>query len=193
MQKLIFSVFILLVTQVSAHSPDEAFFEVRSLGKFIEVKAELPWTIRTALFQYDTTLSKSSKKEKILKAFQKYTWDHLILRDAKGKAIKLSDLQELNNLQKHNHANEYRFLYEGTEVSEIINTFMFEIHPEQVNYMEVVQGDQSAKFVLTPSSPSKKIELKAIIHYELGLFIILPPILFLFYLRLVRRRKSENA
>ncbi len=85
----------LLTSRLIAHEPNAAYFSIIPLNGIIEIKADLPWTIRDALFAFNPELKDVKDKSAIEKSFLQYVKANLILKNREGKAMELVDYELL--------------------------------------------------------------------------------------------------
>ena len=126
-----------------AHEANNAFFQIIEKGHSVEIQAEFPWSIRSALIQFNPSLENSSERKDFEKTFEDYIKVNLVLIDIHGDTMPFSGFSELPN-NGHSHQNNYSINYTGENLSQIINTILFNVYDSQVNY-HTYQFDGSEK------------------------------------------------
>ena len=146
-------------TQSYAHDSTRAFFTIPENGRYgrVQVQAEFPWIIRTALSAYDTTLNTNKSRDAFDKALFNYAKANLIMKDAEGKALPLIKAYEVEE-GGHGHQNNFIFEYRGNGVNQITNTMLFNVSEQQLNYHNIITDYQDVAFETTPFKPAFIIE-----------------------------------
>ena len=141
--------------QAYAHDSKEAFFTIPQNGKNgrVQVQAEFPWTIRTALLTYDSTLQTATSRAAFEQAMFNYVKANLILQDPNGQALALSKTYEVEH-QGHSHQSNFIFEYKGNRVHQISNTMLFNVSDQQTNYHTILADNQNWAFETTVSQPA---------------------------------------
>ena len=116
-----------------AHEVNEAFFWFYQKGSTVEVKVELPWTMRNALLQYNPALEKSTDTKDFEETFVEYIKENLVLKDSDGAALRYEEYEALED-KGHSHQSSYLIRFKGARLSEVTNTIMFALYENQVNY-----------------------------------------------------------
>ena len=125
--------FLVCGNSIFAHEPNEAFF-IFNLGEnLITVEAELPWSMRNALIDYNPKLKTSNNKQDFENSFVDYIRDNLILKDKNGLVLEFEKFEELNN-DGHSHQNNYLLTFKSNKLEKVTNTIMFNTYTKQVNY-----------------------------------------------------------
>lgn len=133
--KHLFTIIIFFVCENSifAHEPNVAFFTFNLKDDLITVEAELPWSMRNALIDYNPKLEKSTNKQDFEITFFEYIKHNLILKDTNGVVIEFQTFEELKN-NGHSHQNTYLLTFKGKNLFEVTNTIMFNLYKNQVNF-----------------------------------------------------------
>ena len=116
-----------------AHDTQEAFLNIEVSKESVHVKSEFPWTIRKALFKFDSTLDNSTNTDDIQTSFIRYVQSNLILTDYEGIQLELLKVYQAENAG-HSHQTNYNFIYKGEELHKVTNTLLFNINDNQKNY-----------------------------------------------------------
>lgn len=136
-----------------AHNASEAFFVVQQNENGLVVKAEFPWTLRNALFQYNPALEQAKEKVDFETTFFEYMAENLILKDEYGQRLHLKEIKEMPHTG-HSHQGTYELYYDGNSLSYIQNTAQFSLYPNQENYHQVIYKEKEYEFVTTVDTPS---------------------------------------
>jgi len=144
--------------QTAAHNPNEAFFEMVQNTQTFEIEAELPWSLRNALLQFEPRLKNAQSKEDFEKVLVQYLKQKLILKDKKGRVLELLLSKELLH-QGHTHQSTFLLVYQGKAQS-ITNTILFELYPNQKNYHYLV-GKEKKNFTTHPQKATFLLEQPA--------------------------------
>lgn len=145
--------FIFLGGIVSAHNPNEAYFIITKKENTIEIEAELPWTMRDALIQYNPELNNATTREEFERTFVRYIRKNLILENAKGEQLDFVKFQESTN-HGHSHQSNYKLIFRGYDVQHVTNSFMFNLYDNQKNYHRIFLNSKEYEYTTTPNSPS---------------------------------------
>lgn len=142
-------------TQVYAHDSKEAFFTIPQDGRNgrVQVQAEFPWTIRTALLTYDTTLQTAKTRAEFDQALFNYVKANLILQDPDGQPLQLIKAYEAE-AGGHGHQSNFIFEYSGNRVHQITNTMLFNLSDQQINYHTILADNQNLEFETTVAQPA---------------------------------------
>lgn len=145
MKNILILLAVLLCFQSFAHDTDKAYFKIYQDGETIEVVAEFPWTIRNAVLDFAPQLKSSNSKEEFDTAFHHYIAKNLILSDMHDNHLKLIEISKAE-VSGHSHQNDYKLIFEGTTVSSITNTIMFNTNSTQENIHEFQYHNSTLKF-----------------------------------------------
>lgn len=142
-------------TQAYAHDSKEAFFTIPKDGRngMVQVQAEFPWTVRTALLAYDTTLQKATTRADFDQAFFNYVKVNLILQDPEGQLLELRKVYEVEE-GGHGHQSNFIFEYRGNTVEKITNTMLFNLSDQQINYHTILADNQNWAFETRVAQPA---------------------------------------
>lgn len=133
--KVLITAFVCLLYSgiCSAHKANEAFFTFQKQDSTITVFAELPWSIRQVLIDYDSSLDESSNEKALLTSLKMYFDEKLILKDFAGKKLELLSFQFLPQ-QGHSHQSDFELIYFGTSLLSIDNKLFTSYFKNQKNY-----------------------------------------------------------
>lgn len=146
-----------------AHEVNEAFFKINQKENTVEIEAEFPWTMRNALIAFNPSLENATSKKDFENTFIEYIKANLILTDKKGNKLKYQEYRELKN-SGHAHQNNYLIIFKGDELYEIINTILFNVYNNQVNYHTITSNSKQENFT------TKKGEQRFILKKQLPNF-----------------------
>ncbi|MFZ9045470.1 MAG: hypothetical protein ACO2ZZ_06360 [Cyclobacteriaceae bacterium] len=155
MKYLFIASFLLSGNSMSAHEPNEAFFTFELKKGMITVEAELPWSMRNALIDYNPKLETSSNKEAFENTFSQYIKENLILKDKNGSVLEFQKFEELEK-NGHSHQNNYLLIFQGNDFLEVTNTIMFNIDSNQANYNAI--NWNKTKYQTTSKKKSFKLK-----------------------------------
>ena len=128
---------VILISFIStfgfSHETNKAFFDIIQKEAIVEVHCEFPWTIRSALMAFDSSLEKAKHKSNFETAFNNYIRESLILTNSSGDNLEFIDFKEIEN-KGHSHANNYLITFKGSDIKTLKNTLMFNIFDHQENY-----------------------------------------------------------
>lgn len=159
------------VNTVYAHEPNEAFFTFSLKDSLITVEAELPWSMRNALIDYNPKLEKSATKQDFEETFFEYIKNNLILKDKNGVILELQKIEELKTYG-HSHQNNYLFTFIGDNLLEVTNTIMFNLYKKQINYNTLTSNEVMFKTSNNKNSFKTNEEKKSTFSYYWWLFFI---------------------
>lgn len=129
---------------------------------FIVVDAEFPWSLRNAVFMFDTMLSNTSSLQDIQNSLFRYIEQNLVLRDRKGEKLALLQVADQKG---QSHHEEYQLTFENKPISSIRNTLLFNFSEKQKNFHVLDINGEKKEFVLTPTSPEIIFEAKNTFKY----------------------------
>lgn len=176
MKYLYIALFLVCGNSIFAHEPNEAFFTFNLGENQILVEAELPWSMRNALIDYNPNLEKSNNKQDFENTFVSYIRDNLILKDENGLVLEFQKFEELKN-NGHSHQNNYLLTFKGNTLEEITNTIMFNTYSNQVNYNTITWNGRKFKTSKNKTSFKLNEENKSnLSHYW---WLLLLPILII--------------
>lgn len=190
MKYLYIVLFLVCGNSISAHEPNEAFFTF-NLGEIVvTVKAELPWSIRNALIDYNPKLETSDNKQDFENTFVAYIKNNLILKDENSLVLEFEKVEELNK-NGHSHQNSYLLTFKGKTLEEVTNTIMFNTYSNQVNYNTITWN--GSKFKTSKNKTSFKLnnENKSEQFYFWWLFLI--PILLIISIFIVKKTTTNSG
>ena len=143
----------LWLSKIYAHNSKEAHYEILEIQNGISVRAEFPWTIRKALFEYKPELASNKSKEVMDIALHDYVNANFIIKNAEGKILRLMSVIEVND-GGHSHQVNYRFLFDEGKPMEIINTLMFNISDAHTNFHHMKAHGYDLNFNTSPRNSS---------------------------------------
>ena len=180
MKKIFLScLFVIVCELLFGHEKNEAFFDFVQKGNEIEVKAELPWTMRNALILYNPILEKSKSRTDFENTFLDYIRKNLIIKDKKGNELYLKGFEEIEN-NGHSHQNSFLIYFKGSDLFEVSNTIMFNLSENQVNYNTVAIDSRSNVFKTTKSQPFFKLVENRTRKYFWYMGFLFIPLLYIF-------------
>ena len=140
---------------VLAHNPNEGYFEIHEQDLYVEITAELPWSMRYALVESFPLLETSKSRDDFDAALFDYLADRIQLFDAKGQAMKLESVVEQIDEQRHSHQNSFTLRYLKTNpLKQVVNSVMTEIYDTQKNiHLVEIQGE-TVRVTTSKSQPS---------------------------------------
>lgn len=172
---------LISINNAFSHSPNEVSFSIYEKETSILVDTEFPWSIRNAVFIYDTTLSNKSSIEEIHASLFDYVNQNFVLKEYNGKQIKL--LQVLDSKNQGHHEN-FQFVFEKKAIGSIKNTLLFNFSKKQKNIHVLKTVGKNKKFVLTIEKPEIEFEQPtSYFYYGLFVCLILLSIISFFLLR----------
>lgn len=171
---------------VFSHSPNEVSFSIYESDTSILVDTEFPWSIRNAVFMFDSTLNKKSTYEDIHNSLFNYIEENLIINDLNGDKIKL--LKVINKKNQGHHEN-YQFVFEKRGIRKIKNTLLFNFSKKQKNYHVLDINGEKKEFVLTHNKKEEEILSKKGFLSKTAITITIL-LLFSSYFILMRKRRS---
>lgn len=174
MKYLYIVLFLVCGNSIYAHEPNEAFFIFNLGEELITVQAELPWSMRNALIDYNPNLETSSNKQDFENTFVRYIKDNLILKDKNGLVLEFEKFNELNN-NGHSHQNDYLLTFKGNTLVEVTNTIMFNTYTNQINYNTITWI--GSKFKTSKNENSFKIVKESKLGFFQSWWLYLIPIL----------------
>ena len=130
------------------HDPNTVSYTLTPTEETTEIVASFPWTIRNALIDFRPQLKEAKTKLDFEKAFFDYTKQHLVLVNIEGEKMKLLKIKPIEN-QTHTHGNDFKLIYEGTQVKKITNTLLFNTQHEHRNIHFV----NNERLVTTKNNP----------------------------------------
>jgi len=176
MKNIIIFCFICLYSNLLVvHETNEAFFIITEKENTIEIKAELPWTMRNALIAYNPSLKNTTSNKDFEDTFIEYIKANLILKNNTGNLLKFKNYTALDN-NGHSHQNSYLIVFSGSDLIEVTNTIMFNINKNQVNYNNLIINSKTYK--TSKSSNHFKLNQKNVSDNWYFFFLIVP-LLFL--------------
>ncbi|MCI2229127.1 hypothetical protein MC378_08110 [Polaribacter sp. MSW13] len=174
---LIFYFFCLFSNLGFAHEPNEAFFTYIQKENTVEVMAELPWSMRNALMEFNPSLENSTTKKDFENTFNEYINKNLILKDKKGDLLQFQEFKELESIG-HSHQNNYLIIFKGTDLFDITNTFMFNLYDNQINYNELTIDNKTTSFKTEKKSKQFYLNKRSDKNYWY-LLILIAPIIYI--------------
>lgn len=187
---------MLFVLNGFAHDPDRAFFTISVTEENTIVEAELPWTIRNALFKFQASLQKAKTKSEFDSAFFQYVSQNFVLIQKNGENLQLKEVNPVKKENGHSHQNNYEFIFEGNEFTTVKNTILCEHNKSQINYHELLLAEKTKEFTTSKESPKFKIgKLKdhhipfVTIGIAIGSILVIGTIVFIL-LKYKKRLKS---
>lgn len=148
---------MLLIVNAAAHDPDRAFFTISVNENSTIVEAELPWTIRNALFKFQPSLEKAKTKSAFDSAFFQYVSQNFTLTQKNGENLQLKEVSPVKKENGHSHQTNYEFIFEGNEFATVKNTILCEYNKNQINYHELLLAEKTKEFTTSKESPEFKI------------------------------------
>ncbi|MDA0177377.1 hypothetical protein OOZ35_07740 [Mesoflavibacter profundi] len=190
MKYLYILLFLVCGNSISAHEPNEAFF-IFSLGENqITVEAELPWSMRNALIDYNPNLETSNSKQDFENTFVSYIRDNLILKNENGLVLEFEKFEELKN-NGHSHQNNYLLTFKGNTLEDVTNTIMFNTYENQVNYNTITWFETKFKTSKNKTSFKLNEENKSdLFHYW---WLLLLPILIITSIAIFKKTTANKV
>lgn len=158
---------------IFAHEVNVAYFNFTIKENRIEVEAEFPWTMRNTLLDFNPQLEHSTDKQDFEKTFVEYIKKNLVLKDQNGTVLELVQVRELPK-KGHSHQNNYLLEFNGRNLDEVTNTFMFNLYKNQVNYNNVEIENMSKTYKTRPNATSFSIKKTSQISYWYLSLLIIP-------------------
>jgi len=124
-------------TTLSAHDPDQGYLKIERWGSYIHLQAELPWTIRNAVYAFDPSLPTNATQAQLDAALFAYIRQHVRLMDPEGNPLPLLTVQALDK-QGHTHQFDIEGVYQGHTVQTIHNTLLWNVVEHPKHAIEVV-------------------------------------------------------
>ncbi len=174
---LIFYFFCLFSNFGFAHEPNEAFFTYIQKENTVEVMAELPWSMRNALMKFNPSLESSTSKKDFENTFNEYINKNLILKGKNGNLLQFLKFKELESIG-HSHQNNYLIIFNGTDLFDITNTFMFNLYDNQINYNQVTIDNKKTSFKTEKKSKQFYLNKRSDKNYWY-LLILIAPIIYI--------------
>ncbi len=166
-----------------AHDADKAFFTVQQKDHIVEVEAELPWSIRNALFVAFPELENSRSQVEFDTAFFKYIRNNFQIKQ-NDSILKLISVEEATH-EGHSHQNNFKFLFEGNSFDFVKNMMMFNLNKGQENYHDILVEANHIKYITSFDSPSFQINSSSETKFwntaQLGLLMAVIAVLGLFF------------
>ena len=179
MKKLIVYVFACIsCTYGYGHESNEAFFIIVQKQNTIEIQAEFPWTMRSALIEFNPELKEASNKEEFEKTFVDYIKYNLILNNEVGEKLEFKEYKELDN-NGHSHQNNYLLIFNGASFNQITNTIMLNVFEHQVNYHILKMNDEKVNFVTKQGQAQYELPKKNSFNYWWGFVLFMAAVFFL--------------
>ncbi len=151
--KLFYLISLFFSAQLMAHEPNTAYFQIEALDSTIQVRAELPWTIRHALENFQPDLKESNSSANYEQAFLAYIKSHLVITGHSGKPMDLINYVELDN-KGHSHQNDFLFHFKGSTISSVTNSILFDVYNSQKNYHYFNSTPEGIRYVTMPGEES---------------------------------------
>jgi len=175
-----------------AHDPDQGYLKVERWGSIVHVEAELPWTIRNAVFDFDSTLNPQATQAQLDASLFAYIREHLRLLDENGNSLPLLSVVTLNK-QGHTHQFDMVCLFEGNSVKTIHNTLLSNVVEHPKHTIQVVHLWTTRQY--ESNRQQERIILASGIYHPFwvlgvwsGLFLVL--IACLLFLTIVIKKRS---
>lgn len=80
-------------------------------------------------------------------------------------------------LKGHSHQNNYKITFTGSDLFEITNTMMFNVHKNQINYNKVIIGKKIISFKTKKGDEAYVFNSKTNNWYWFFLILIIPALL----------------
>jgi len=177
---LLFCFFSLNSNLGHAHETNEAFFAFIQKETTVEIEVEFPWTLRNALIEFNPLLENSTTKKEFENTFSNYIKETIILKDKNGKLLHYQGFIELET-KGHSHQNRYLLIFKGTNLFEVINTIMFNVNDNQVNYNSITINSTEMTFKTKKGSNKFYINDSTTANYSYFLLLLVPIIFGLNY------------
>ncbi|WP_405569097.1 hypothetical protein [Winogradskyella sp. Asnod2-B02-A] len=177
--------FIMCIPFTYAHDSDIAYFDITTEGTQTIIHAEFSWSIRNALIAFDSNYNNAKTIEDINDIFLRYTKEKLKIFDTKDKQLHLLKVVLEKNNEEHNHATRYTLIFEGSDISKVSNTMMFEQNNSQKNYHWYLNKDGKKEEAITDNTTSSfniTTETSSYLKYYLiiGAILLLGLLIFSF-------------
>ncbi|OUS01942.1 hypothetical protein A9Q86_04635 [Flavobacteriales bacterium 33_180_T64] len=159
-----------------AHDADKAFFVIEQKDNVVVVKAEFPWSIRTAVLRAFPELENSKEQHEFDTAFFSYIKDNFKISNA-SKALSLVSVRE-GVSKGHSHQNNYVLTFEGKYFDTVTNTIMCNLKKPQSNYhklqfegqhLEYMTTNKVTRFIINSRQES---HLKSYKYYYLSILVV---------------------
>ena len=161
MKKIISILFgLALVLTARAHDTMVASFTIYTKPRFVEVYADLPWTLRNALLEFEPLLEEQKDQEFWDKTLKAYFEANLKIWTQKGEPLELLYFEKLDN-EGHDHAAQYLITYDnayGAAPGKVKNTILFAQSEHQVNNHFFKENSRSISFKTTRRKPEVFID-----------------------------------
>ena len=177
---LLFCFFSLYSNLGHAHETNEAFFTFIQKETTVEIEVEFPWTLRNALIEFNPLLENSTTKKEFENTFSNYIKETIILKDKNGKLLHYQGFIELET-KGHSNQNSYLLIFKGTNLFEVINTIMFNVNDNQVNYNSITINSTEMTFKTKKGSNKFYINDSTTANYSYFLLLLVPIIFGLNY------------
>ena len=186
-QNLLLSLITISFLSAFANDSNEAFFTIQENESNILVHAELPWTIRNALYQYKPELEFSQDQTAFDDAFFDYVRSTITFLDSNQDSIKLiaviKDYVEGDSL-----LSNYIFEFEKGRVFIVSNSLMFNIYNDQENHHTIFRRTVPISFTTSIEQAAYYVEKPFNKRYYL--FSI--PLIFLVGFVVIRKVQASN-
>lgn len=190
MNYLYFVLFLLCGNSIFAHEPNQAFF-IFSLGvNQITVEAELPWSMRNALIEFNPNLETSTKKHDFENTFVEYIRHNLILKDKNGGILEFEKFEEIKN-NGHAHQNDYLLTFNGNNLSEVSNTIMFNIYANHVNYNTITWNGK--KFKTSNTNDLFKVNEDGLSDSFHNWWLLFMPLLLIILIVIIKKTSANKV
>lgn len=150
------------INPLFSHSPNEVSFSIYKEDTFILVDAEFPWSLRNAVFMYDSTLNNQSTFQDIQNSLFRYIEANLIIKAENEEILKLL---KVTDKKGKSHHEEYQLVFEKKTIKSIRNTLLFNFSSKQKNFHVLDVNEQKTEFVLTKDNPEITFEAESSISY----------------------------
>ena len=174
---IIITIMCLFLNYGFAHDANKAFFKIEQKRDVVEVRAEFPWSIRSAVLIAFPELEYSEKQEDFDTALFSYLNDNLIITNGDEKLSLLSVVKSIS--QGHSHQTNYILTFKGNHFNKVTNTIMCNLKKSQSNYHELLFETKSIEYITTNTATrfvvNSKLEsnVENYKYYYLGFIIIL--------------------
>ena len=157
MKKLtILTIAFILPFLAFAHEGNKSFFKIEQKETTVEVTAEFPWTIRSALLYFVPELKTLKTKEAFDAAFFEYIKSSFILMDKNGTQLELISIESIN-LDSHSHQNDFLFSFKGISLDKVSNQISFNLNSNQINHHTIVDRYEMRVYETTLGNPNFEI------------------------------------
>lgn len=176
-----------------AHEPDLGYFLIQSQGSFIRVEAELPWTIRNAVYQFKPDLPLDATQNQLDRALFEYIAQHFVLLNEQGKPLPLLEVRPIKR-EGHTHQFDVEFLYQGSSASVLRNTLLWNVVSQPIHTHEVVHLF-SREYYQTHRGQAEVMFHRRIFHHQGNVLFggLIAATLFVFLLFLTYRIRKRSA